>query len=1570
MSLDHPSVNSRFTPRTHATPRKHHKYDVDDVPSQPFKIGYQKVTLDVDLAEQTVHGETELTVLPLNSGVRQVKLDCRGIQIQSITVNGKNASYFYQDYFQNDEYLNDTDNPVLQNYKYDPTFDTQSETIGVSQHHLYRSKFYPLFSDQNNQDDSASSYPENTSELIVYVPDSIKLKLQDPSKQNFSPNVNSVKTHTPVNTNALMNSDKVYSPLNVKINYVVRNSKNGLLFHGGNGTTIPKDQWYCYTSNDNLGCSASSWVPCIDNFYEKPAWDINIIVPKTVGDIGETKLVGSEAAAKALKRFDVEEEEEEEDDQGNASTGQEQRSETPIVVAVPDLISSKELASPLDVGKKIVNFQFYNPVSPHHLGFAVGAFEQCSILDVKPGTDELVPSTALANSAENDINNPVNFSAESNSSKVPTMLYYLPGRKEEVLNTTVAMYKMFDFYSKEFGSFPFPSYTMVFIDDMVCDTCGFAGMTVVSSKLLYGPKLIEPVFPVTEKLAVALSEQYSGVNVLPKSFNDFWLVIGISYFMAGQFLKKLFGVNKYRYEVKLRTDILCEVDVGQRPLANQLFRFPVSIDQDMKFIKLKAPLIMFVLDRRMTKTDKSFGLSRVIPKIFLQAMSSDLVNGNCLSTAHFHHVCEKVAHHKLESFFQNWVHSCGVPVFLVTQRFNKKRMFIEMSIRQIQRDNKLDADDELQLKSSATERLRKQYQRDNFVDDANKYLSEEEAMTVPGVFTGPITIRIHEADGTPYEHIVDIKDAVTKLDIQYNTKYRRSKRRKEEDQEEAERKEREREKRERDKLRKEREKDKLRGDDDEPTVKKLGDVFMKPKDLEDWGFTEKQKVEENDYEILGDAFEWLRVDADFEWICKVHINLNENMFESQLRQDRDVEAQLESVKFFSESLRPSLYFATVLMRTILDSRYFYGVRAEAALGLAKFSKEDNDHLGMRFLLKAYKYFFCYNNKITHGYPELEPTEYLPLPNDFSEFSNYFVMKAIVSGLSMVTNKNGDSPIELKEIMLNILKFNDNNNNYLDDSFYIAEFINCLTNLMVSSGKWIPNHNESHVEMDQRNISDPTEKFLIGAMVEINRCAKMDQWSPSYEHIVTTTMIHEKVRLASLGLVELSYIDLIPYTRPNYDVNIRLKAFEGLLLLGGLKNSHILSLFFTTLKLDTSHYLKYHMALVLMKAVGSAAVDGVISNLEDDEFFNARKNNPDDQNGGLVIVDENGAGGDMSARRDQLSRLTMKGALEVLRRDLGIGSGLRKELWEALHSCLLSVSVKRNLFDITEVIFPAIDSYKVTTKLPNERKLVAKITDVSIEPQSETFKVVFKRQGRFKLQIPTIKLKVTDNSSSRSTLKLKRSSISEPALKPAKAPKEKFEVKFKYRKLNSTTRKRVAYDIIHQDEELPLRYVKFKMFEKKVIVSSDENFGNPNTFIVKLKVGDKLRNLMGPVKPEVVEEVPPAGNGVHDSVPETAAVAAVVELPTPAPEDTSLPATANGEKPPETKIDGPVEIPAEVPAEDSVETAAVTEPPAPSVEERRAESAPVVASEAVTEPPKEKKQSSASPALPKIKLKLK
>ena len=137
-----------------------------------------------------------------------------------------------------------------------------------------------------------------------------------------------------------------------------------------------------------------------------------------------------------------------------------------------------------------------------------------------------------------------------------------------------------------------------------------------------------------------------------------------------------------------------------------------------------------------------------------------------------------------------------------------------------------------------------------------------------------MTIRIHEADGTPYEHIVEIKDVATKFDIPYNTKYKRLKRSR-------------------------RQKERTAGTglefaadaQDDVLLYSLGDTLQSEEEVKAWDLTEWSKEEEE--KMSQESYEWIRMDADFEWISKIVINMPGYMYVSQLQQDRDIVAQLE-----------------------------------------------------------------------------------------------------------------------------------------------------------------------------------------------------------------------------------------------------------------------------------------------------------------------------------------------------------------------------------------------------------------------------------------------------------------------------------------------------------------------------------------------------------------------------------------------------------------------------------------------------------------------------------------------------
>lgn len=136
-----------------------------------------------------------------------------------------------------------------------------------------------------------------------------------------------------------------------------------------------------------------------------------------------------------------------------------------------------------------------------------------------------------------------------------------------------------------------------------------------------------------------------------------------------------------------------------------------------------------------------------------------------------------------------------------------------------------------------------------------------------------MTVRIHEADGTPYEHIIEIKQRQTRFDIPYNTKYKRLKR--------------SRRQKERTAAGAEYNAD---GTDD-ALVYCLGDVLQSEEECKSWRLADWSKDEE---EKMGqESYEWIRMDADFEWICKMEIVMPGYMYLSQLQQDRDIVAQYE-----------------------------------------------------------------------------------------------------------------------------------------------------------------------------------------------------------------------------------------------------------------------------------------------------------------------------------------------------------------------------------------------------------------------------------------------------------------------------------------------------------------------------------------------------------------------------------------------------------------------------------------------------------------------------------------------------
>ena len=414
-----------------------------------------------------------------------------------------------------------------------------------------------------------------------------------------------------------------------------------------------------------------------------------------------------------------------------------------------------------------------------------------------------------------------------------------------------------DYFTVTYGFYPFPNYKICFVDDLAQDFTDTAGLSICSNRLLFPESIIDTLDPHTRLLIQALANQYCGINIIPREPTDHWAVVGIAGFMADMFMKKLAGNNEYRLRQKLASDKVFEQDIDRyslHQLGGQLDIDPSEFD----FMQLKASLVLFILDRRLTKQSGSAGMNRIITRVFLNAKTGDLQNGE-LTTEYFLRTCEKLGHAKLDSFFKQWVYNAGCPDFMVTQRFNKKKLVVEMTIQQMQ----------------STRPRKPNLLPSTFMREAKEQVSEAYAPEVQPAFTGPMTIRIHEADGTPYEHIVEIKDVTTKFEIPYNTKYKRLKR---------------------SKRAKERSiaingPEQIGDSQDDVLLYCLGDTLQTEQEVKNWFLVDWTEQQEN--QMGQESYEWIRMDADFEWIGRMNLNMPIYMYVSQLQQDRDVVAQFE-----------------------------------------------------------------------------------------------------------------------------------------------------------------------------------------------------------------------------------------------------------------------------------------------------------------------------------------------------------------------------------------------------------------------------------------------------------------------------------------------------------------------------------------------------------------------------------------------------------------------------------------------------------------------------------------------------
>ncbi|KAI1872262.1 uncharacterized protein JN550_003981 [Neoarthrinium moseri] len=1190
---------------------------VDDTPPRPYTVFHEHVALDIDLREKVIKGNVDIFI-STQGAVSEIYLDARQceIDVDHITVSYCPAKAVYDD-------------PSIK-------ADTpEGYQWSAGQWSIRKQRMRPLMHHHRKDEASAEEHEQKMNchpvdeSLCVTIPPikDIQASLAKHKElRSYIREQDALDQWIDQWDKAIEENATALFKINVP--FVLKNIRDGLHFVGVDETDTRYP--HMYTRHSSEPGAACSIFPCIDDPACRSSWRVSLTFPQTLGDAFRRRpsaqppnVNGTGAGSKKRKHGD--------DDALSPYLALTEEDKMLELTAICSGKLEDEVIDKHDETKKTMTFTCSNKAA-RHIGFALGPFEHVDLWS-EFRTEE--DDEKLA----------------SNATKVHG--YCLPGRADEVRNSCAALVTAMDHFALNYGRYPFDNYKMCFVDDMVVDTVPLCGFSLCSNRILFPRDIIDTEIEVTRTLVHALASQWFGITIIPNKKSDIWLVMGIAWFMTDLFMKSLAGNNWYRYQMKDQADRLVEIDM-KRPSLESLGEHLHLGGFEVDFMNLKANLVLFILDRRLSKSSGSAGIARIIARMVLKANSASEAADEILTSENFRKACEKHGQTKLESFWAQWVKGSGCPRFDVHQKFNKKRLHVEMNVRQTQ--------DIAQNKT-------RQLDKDDFWREVVEENQEHQvwAADMHHCFTGPMTIRIHEADGTPYEHIVEIRDEnakTVKFDIPYNTKYKRLKRNR-----------RQRERQIAGTANKPNEENA-----DETLIYCLGDVLQTEEDIERWDLTDWDP--DMEAKMDQESYEWIRMDADFEWICTMRTNMPAYMYVSQLQQDKDVVAQQDSMLYLGReaSSRPHPLMSTIITRTLVDARYFHGVRTMSAGTLPKLSLDILNQVGLRHLMMTFKELFYLGD------------EDRPRPNDFSDKRQYIVQCAIPGAVAQARNKDGHCPKEARDFILKQLRDNNNEENNYSDSLYICRLIDALATCLIPDQKRVKKQAMSFAfgdEDEEDAAVDPEpQAFKEAALEEIDRYRRMDEYSPSFQNCFTVATLEALGRLMKAEVIPLNPLVFTQYLQDMTVDIVRIKAFEMLVELKFMAKPVFLKFFLSVISTDRSPFIRNRLFKIFCRGLASIAFG---------EHEQEEKAAPAPSEGDLIVEQESGiieAKQKLKARRENLTA-ALAALKEVTKNDLT----LQEVVWKALDSPVLSVPERRNILELCAILFEEDDQFLVKFNYP-------------------------------------------------------------------------------------------------------------------------------------------------------------------------------------------------------------------------------------------------------------------------------
>ncbi|KAG9096358.1 hypothetical protein FRC06_008750 [Ceratobasidium sp. 370] len=705
------------------------------------------------------------------------------------------------------------------------------------------------------------------------------------------------------------------------------------------------------------------------------------------------------------------------------------------------------------------------------------------------------------------------------------------------------------------------------------------------------------------------------------------------------------------------------------------------------FVRLKAPLVLHTLDRILGAHG---GLGRVLPKIFLSALSGELAQ-NALGTTAFVRMCRRLGGGsggsggsggggvggEVRVWARQWVYGSGCPRFYVSAGFSRKKMAVELTVEQ---------------RCLAWER--------NGGTAGNVNVEYNPVKS----FEGQMAVRIHEADGTPYEHVLDLRDGRTRFEVPFNTKYKRVRRRR---------------RGEAPVLENGALADGENGDAaggaaggavgggnavfeyapwDDPAARAAwhvedfedaeppphtGPIPFNPNSISNGPGAEET------------AYEWIRLDAEMSWLARIELKQPGIMWASQLARERDVGAQLEAVWAFGgggnengpmsgmnpgiggfansvggsgtitgmspgsyssfAAIPPSGAASTALAQTVLVPTYFFRVRCTAARALAAQGAP-----GLFHLLKIWTR-WCYE----------------PGSNDGSGAggtNDGFAQRFIPHDMYIATL--------ITALAASLIPPDVSERN---------ELVNPARNLN-------PNPNETEMEEAARKAMEEEEsaEVLRRAAAQVERYRSRDRLVPSRHNVISIAVVEWYLTVMMCGLVNNDPRLFLAYSQEANAMGLRLAAMDALLLTKWWRNRTLIQYVFAVIAHDPSREVRRHVAraviagLAVLHAIGDVRLAG--------------KDEP------LLLIEDDGS----TPAKDKAKKGESDMLVKVLKKEIGRSKQLRDSIMPIMLAPNVDHEVRWCMLKLADLI------YRPAEEPPVKLKIVLPSTPISeIPPQPPT-----------------------------------------------------------------------------------------------------------------------------------------------------------------------------------------------------------------------------------------------------------